>query len=99
MLKLVWPVYIYEFDNAITFKHQSISLFWNLENVFEKNKTGLPLQVNISWSVFILLINWRGLYLCHIWTIQVLSLNVRVYIRFIIDFILLLLFFIDSYAG
>ena len=39
---------LYEFDNAITFEHQSILLFWYLNNVLEKNKTGLPLQVNIA---------------------------------------------------
>ena len=36
------------FDNAIIFKHQSILLFWYLENFLEKNKTGLPLQINIT---------------------------------------------------
>ena len=90
-------MYIYKFDNAITFKHQSISLFWYLENFLEKNKTGLPLQ--IKWSVFIGLIDWRSLYLFHIWAIQLLSLNVKVYIRFII--LLQISFFVvaaDSYV-
>ena len=31
----------------MTFKHQTISQFWYLENFLEKNKTGLPLQINI----------------------------------------------------
>ena len=31
-----------KFDNAITFKHESILLFWYLENFLEKDKTGLP---------------------------------------------------------
>ena len=78
-----WSTYTM-FDNAIIFKHQSIFLFWFLENFLEKNKTGLPLQINITWSLFIGLIKWRSLYLSHIWSIQLLSLNVKVYIRFII---------------
>ena len=44
-------IYIFEFDNAIRFitlKHQSISIFWYLENFLEKNKTSVPLQINIS---------------------------------------------------
>ena len=36
------------------------------------------------WSLFIWIINWRGLHLCHIWTIQPLSQHVKVYITFII---------------
>ena len=39
---------IYEFDNAITFKHQSILLFWYLNNFLEKDNTGLPRQINIA---------------------------------------------------
>ena len=76
--------HIYEFDNAITFNHQSISLFWYLDTFLEKDKTGLPLHINTAWSVFIGLINWRGLLLSHIWTIQLSSLNFNVHIRFII---------------
>ena len=34
--------------------------------------------------MFIELINWTGLHLSHIWTIQVLSLNVKVYVKFIL---------------
>ena len=47
---LTWSdlIYISKFDNVITFKHQSILLFGYLENVLEKNKTGVPLQINIS---------------------------------------------------
>ena len=37
-------MYIYKFDNAITVKHQSILLFWYLDNFSEKDKTGLPLK-------------------------------------------------------
>ena len=40
---------IYEYENAVTLKHQSISLFWYLENFLDKGKTGLPLQINIAW--------------------------------------------------
>ena len=29
-------IYIYEFDNAIEFKHQGILLFWYLGNFLEK---------------------------------------------------------------
>ena len=36
-------IYIYEFDNATTFKQQSISLFWYLDNILEKDKTGMIL--------------------------------------------------------
>ena len=36
-------IYIHEFDNATTFKHQSISLFWYLDNILEKDKTGMIL--------------------------------------------------------
>ena len=32
-------IYIYKFDNKITFKHQPILLFWYLENFLEKDKT------------------------------------------------------------
>ena len=77
-------IYIYEFDNAITFKHQSISQFWYLGNVLEKDETGLHLQINIRWSLFIVLNSWRTLHLFHIWTIQLLSLNLKPYFRFMI---------------
>ena len=40
--------YIYEFDNAITFKLKSISLFWYLDNFLEKDKSGLLFQINIA---------------------------------------------------
>ena len=39
---------IYEFDNAITFKLKSISLFWYLDNFLEKDETGLLFQINIA---------------------------------------------------
>ena len=48
MLYLEWLIYIYKFDNAVAFKHQSISLFRYLENFLEKDKTGVPLQINIA---------------------------------------------------
>ena len=52
--------YIDQFDNAITFKHQSILLFWYLEDFLEKDKTGIPLQWSklalIKWSVIYSLI-------------------------------------------
>ena len=41
-------IYINKFDNSVIFKHQSISLFWYLDSFLEKDKTVLPLQVNIS---------------------------------------------------
>ena len=40
-------IYIYEFDNAITFKLKSISLFWCLDNFLEKDKSGLLFQINM----------------------------------------------------
>ena len=40
--------YIYEFDNAISFKLKSISLFWYLDNFLEKDKSGLLFQINIA---------------------------------------------------
>ena len=44
--------------------------------------------------------NERGLDLSHIWTIQLLSVNVKVYVRFIIFFqISFCVFFIDCYVG
>ena len=50
-------IYINKFDNAITFKLKSISLFWYLGNFLEKEKTGLLFQINTAWSVFTGLIN------------------------------------------
>ena len=41
-------IYIYKFDNAITFKLRSISLFSYLDNFLEKDKTGLLFQINIA---------------------------------------------------
>ena len=41
-------IYIYGFDNAITFKLKSISLFWYLDNFLEKDKTELLFQINIA---------------------------------------------------
>ena len=41
-------IYIYEFDNATTFKLKSISLFWYLDNFSEKDKSGLLFQINIA---------------------------------------------------
>ena len=79
-------VFIYKFDNAVTFKHQGILLFWYHKNLLKKDKTGWPPQINIDWSVFIGLVNRRGLNHSHIWTIQLLSLNAKVSIRFIIYF-------------
>ena len=42
---VIWSdlIYIYEFDNAVTFKHQSVLLFWYLDNFLVKDQTGLPL--------------------------------------------------------
>ena len=40
-------MYIYKSDNAITFEHQSISLFWDLKYFLEKGTTGVPFQINI----------------------------------------------------
>ena len=76
-------IFIYKFDNVTTFKHQSFAILvsWKF---LEKDKTSLHLQINIAWWVFIGPINWRGFYLSHIWTIKILSLNVKVCIRFII---------------
>ena len=34
------------------FKHKSVLLFWYLDNFLEKDKTGLPLQINIALTVF-----------------------------------------------
>ena len=42
------PIYMYDFDNAIAFKDQSISLFWYLDNFLVEDKTGLLLQINIT---------------------------------------------------
>ena len=39
---------MYDFDNAIAFKDQSISLFWYLDNFLVEDKTGLLLQINIT---------------------------------------------------
>ena len=47
MLNLEWTD-IYEFDNAITFEHQSILRFWYLGNVLEKDETELQFQINIA---------------------------------------------------
>ena len=47
-LKWSGQMFIYEFVNAITFKHQHVSLFWYLDKFLEKDKTGLPLQINIA---------------------------------------------------
>ena len=41
-------IYIYEFDNVVTFKHQSISLFWYVDNFLQKDKTGLHLQIEFA---------------------------------------------------
>ena len=49
MLNLEWPdIHVQKFDNRITFRHQSISLSWYLDNFLEKVKFGLPLQTNIA---------------------------------------------------
>ena len=37
-----------------------------------------------TWSVFIGLINWKGLHLSPIWAVQLLSQNVKVYFRLIV---------------
>ena len=63
-------IYIYKFYNAITFTLKSILLFWYLDNVLEKDKSGLLFQINMAWLVFTWMINWRGLHLSHIWTIH-----------------------------
>ena len=39
---------IYKFDNALTFKLKSISLFWHLDNFLEKDETGLLFQINTA---------------------------------------------------
>ena len=88
-------MYMYEFDNAIAVKRKSISLFWYLDNFLEKEKTGLPFQMNFTWY---LLINWWGLHLFHVWAIQLLSsLNVKVY--FISSDLILFFLFVDIYVG
>ena len=46
-------MYMYEFDNAMAVKGKSISLFWYLDNFLEKEKAGLPFQMNFTWSVLI----------------------------------------------
>ena len=51
ILNLEWTD-IYESDNA-TPKYFTTGIF------LEKDKTGLPFQINIRWSAFIGLINWR----------------------------------------
>ena len=49
MLNLEWPdIHVQKFNNRITFKHQSISLSWYLDNFLAKDKFGLPLQINIA---------------------------------------------------
>ena len=40
--------YIYKFDNALTFKLKSISLFWYLDNFLEKDETRLSFEINIA---------------------------------------------------
>ena len=58
----IYIQYINQFDNAITFKHQSILLFWYLEDFLEKDKTGIPHEWSklalIKWSVIYSLIPW-----------------------------------------
>ena len=54
----------------LSFKLQSTSLFWYLDNFLEKDNTDLLFQINIAWSVFTGLINCRGFRLSHIYTIQ-----------------------------
>ena len=41
-------IYIHKFDNAITFKLESISLFWYLDKFLEKDKSGILFQINIA---------------------------------------------------
>ena len=41
-------IYIYKFDNAITFKLKNVSLFWYLDNFLEADKSGLLFQINIA---------------------------------------------------
>ena len=41
-------IYIYKFNNTITFKLKSISLFWYLDNFLEKDKSGLLFQIDIA---------------------------------------------------
>ena len=47
---VAFPVdlFLKQFDNATTFKLKSISLFRYLDNFLEKDKTGLPFQINIA---------------------------------------------------
>ena len=81
-----------------------VDLFWSnlhLDNFLEKNITGLLFQINIAWSVFTGLINWRGLHLSHIWTIHLYWVEI---LRFVLG---LLCFFrfqflfllVKSYVG
>ena len=67
----------------------------------EKDETSLLFQINIAWSVFTGLINWRGLHLSHIWTIHLywvymlrFALGLLYFFRF--DFAFL---FVKSYVG
>ena len=39
-------IYIYGFDNALTYKLKSISLLWYLDNFLEKGKSDLLFQIN-----------------------------------------------------
>ena len=55
-LGVTW-LYIHKFDKVITFKHQSISLFWHLENFLQKDKTGVPLQERVVYVFFFF---WGG---------------------------------------
>ena len=41
-------IYIYEFDNVITFKLKSISLFWYLDNFLGKDKSAFLFQINMA---------------------------------------------------
>ena len=61
------------FEHSVVFP---ADLFWSnlhLNNFLKKEKTDLLFQINIAWSLFTGLINWRGLYLSHIWTIYIES--------------------------
>ena len=74
---------IFESDNAITCKLKSISLFWYLSNFLKKDKSGLLFEINTAWSVFTGRFEEFASfsYLNHSF---IVSLNVKVSIRFIV---------------
>ena len=84
-------IYIHKFDNAITFKLKSISLFWYLDKFLEKDKSGSNKHCMINVYRADQLKRFTPFsYLNHSF---ILSLNVEVFIRFIV-FLQISLFFI-----